>query len=173
MVAANGRRVSKRERYFCRQGSLELREFEGAEIRQRLALFFDQHIERWRAAGVESRFADGRYRRFMEEVTRRTSDAGWPRLSWLEWQDRPIACEFGWVYHDTYFAEASSFAADLAARSPGQVLQRQLVLAALRSGLNAYDFGTGDYPYKLLYATEVNHVETWNLSPYLADEGRA
>jgi CelD/BcsL family acetyltransferase involved in cellulose biosynthesis len=170
-AVADGRRVSKRERYLSRRGSLELKEFDNPdEIRQRLDTFFDQHVERWRCADGESPFAAPAHRRFLDEATARTGAAGWPRLTWLEWQGRPIACEFGWVYRGAYLAEAACFDVALAERSPGQVLQRQLVLAVLRDGLAAYDFGTGDDPYKLHYATEVNHVETWGLFSGTADE---
>ena len=115
------------------------------------------------ACGMESPFDDEAHRQFLDEVTQRTGDAGWPRLTWLEWQGRPIACEFGRVYRGAYLAEVSCYDVALAERSPGQVLQRELVLAVLRDGLTAYDFGTGDYPYKRRYATDVNHVETWGL----------
>jgi CelD/BcsL family acetyltransferase involved in cellulose biosynthesis len=170
-LAADGPKVSKRERYFSRLGSLELREFgQPDEIRQHLPALFEQHTARWAEKGVESRFADASHQRFLHDLIRCAGAAFTPRLTCLEWQGRAIACEFAWIYRDIYFAVASSFAPDLALRSPGQVLQRRIVLAVLRDGLAAYDFGEGDYPYKLKYATEVGHVETWELVPVPASE---
>lgn len=163
---ANGRRVSKRERYFSRRGCLRLREFDRVEsITRRLDTFFDQHVERWTTAGQESPFADDDRRRFFRQMTHRTGSVGWPRLTWLEWQDRPIACEFGWVYRDAYFAVASCFDVSLATRSPGQVLQRRIVLAAMQEGIARYEFGAGDHPYKLQYATDTTQVRGWKLFP--------
>jgi len=166
VAAANGPKVSKRERYFSRHGSLELREFAGpAEITPRLETMFDQHVARWAASGVESRFAEAPHRLCLANLIDRSGTAFRPKLTCLEWRGRAIACELAWIYGDTYFAVVSCFAPDLAPRSPGQVLQRQIVLAALRDGLAAYDFGEGDYPYKLKYATDISHVETWDLFP--------
>ncbi len=171
MAKANGRRVSKRERYLSRRGRLMLRQFDRtASITQRLDLFFAQHIERWERAGGKSLFVSEARRRFLHQLTRRTGRVGWPRLTWLEWDDRPIACEFGWTYRDAYFAEASCFDVSLASRSPGQVLQSKIVLATIQDGLARYEFGAGDHPYKLQYATDMNYVETWKLFPESADE---
>lgn len=166
VAAANGPKVSKRERYFSRHGTLTVREFTTPdEITPHLDALFQQHTDRWATRGIESPLAALPHRRFLEQLIDRPDAAVRPRLTCLEWQGRAIAWEFAWVYRQVYFAVVSCFAPDLAPRSPGQVLQRQVVLAALRDGLAAYDFGEGAYPYKLKYATELSHVETWELFP--------
>ena len=70
------------------------------------------------------------------------SEAGWLRFTWIEWQDRMIAAHFGFHWQHTWYKP--SFTIDLAQRSPGEVLLRRLLLAAIREGADAFDFGLGD-----------------------------
>ena len=58
-----------------------------------------------------------------------------------------------------------AFAIDLARRSPGEVLLRQLLLAAIAEGATVFDFGLGDEPFKHRFATRIRHVHTWGLYP--------
>ena len=58
-----------------------------------------------------------------------------------------------------------SFAIDLARRSPGEVLLRQLILAAIEEGAKTFDFGLGDEAFKNRFATHVNKVNTYSLYP--------
>jgi CelD/BcsL family acetyltransferase involved in cellulose biosynthesis len=100
-------------------------------------------------------------RAFIEQLTARMGPTGRLRFSCLEWNGRAIAYEYAWVYRGTYFGGPSCFATDLASRSPGQVLERQLMLAAISEEVGTYDFGIGDEPYKFRYATDVRRVKTW------------
>ena len=164
--SASGRRLLKRERYFQRRGALTLRRFHDRDaILPHLEAFFEQHISRWAMADDESPFLERPRRAFYEHLTRTATDTGWLRFSFLDWEGRPIAFEYGCQYDGTYFGGPSSFAVDLARRSPGQVLLRQLLLASLDEGAGTYDLGVGDDPYKFLFATGLRHVCTWGLYP--------
>lgn len=158
-AAANGSRLRKRERYFRSRGVLELRQFsDGETILPQLEQFFAQYQSQW----DESTYGDPV---FLTRLTQVAAHTGWLRFSRLDWEGRPIAFEYGWRYRDTYFGGPSCFAGDLRRRSPGQVLLRQLLLAACAEGLSKYDLGVGDEPYKLRYATHIHYVHTWGLYP--------
>jgi CelD/BcsL family acetyltransferase involved in cellulose biosynthesis len=170
-AAADKKSLRKLERYFRQRGLLRLRQFrDGEAILPQLGEFFHQHATRW---GVTSyadtdrhlNFLDPARRGFFERLTRAAAPAGWLRFSRLEWDGRPIAFEFGYGYRGTYFGGPSSFAADLARHSPGQVLLRHLLLAAIGEGLTGYDLGIGAQPYKLRFATRCDHMRTWGLYP--------
>ena len=159
LAAANSSRLRKRERYFRSRGALELRQFsDGTAILPELAHFFAQYQAQW----GESDYGDPR---FLARWTQVAAHTGWLRVSRLDWEGRSIAFEYGWCYGDTYFGGPSCFAGELAPRSPGQVLLRQLLLTAAAAGLRKYDLGIGDEPYKLRYATQIKRVHTWGLYP--------
>jgi CelD/BcsL family acetyltransferase involved in cellulose biosynthesis len=165
-ATTNGKRLLKRERFFRRHGLLELRQFrDGQEILPQLEEFFNQHISRWEMTSHSSPFLDQRQRAFIEQLTRTAADTGWPRFTRLDWNKRAIAFEYGWCYRDSYYGGPSCFAPDLARYSPGQVLLRQLLLAAMQEGVSLYDFGCGDEPYKTRFATHVGYINTWGLYP--------
>jgi CelD/BcsL family acetyltransferase involved in cellulose biosynthesis len=167
--AANKKSLRKLERYFRLRGPMEVRRFcDGEMILPQLEDFFAQHTARWGVTtfsheGGSLNFLDPQQRVFMERLTRRAAQAGWLRFTRLDWQGRPIAYEFGYCYGGTYFGGPSCFAIDLARRSPGQVLLRHLLLAAVEEGAHRYDFGIGDEPYKYRFATHVDTVRTWAL----------
>lgn len=162
LAAVNGSSLRKRECYYRKRGVLELRQSsDGEMILPQLEQFFAQHRSQW----GESDYGNPA---FLTRLTQVAALTGWLRFSRLDWEGRPIAFEYGWRYRDTYFGGPSCFAGDLARRSPGQVLLRQLLLAACAEGLSKYDLGIGDEPYKLRYATNINCVHTWGLySPAL------
>ncbi|MBI3941071.1 MAG: GNAT family N-acetyltransferase [Acidobacteria bacterium] len=168
LAAANKKRLRKRENFFRQRGELELRQFrDGAAILPHLEPFFQQHISRWEGTVTPSPFVNQAQRALLECWTRVAAHTGWLRFTRLDWEGRPIAFELGCCYRGKYFGGPSSFAPDLAQRSPGQVLLRQLLLAAIAEGVDTYDLGVGEYPWKFRFATHVNYVRTWGL--YRAD----
>jgi CelD/BcsL family acetyltransferase involved in cellulose biosynthesis len=162
--AAVSKRMRRREDYFRQRGGLEVRRFDKSEeILQQLPEFFDQHIARYQGREEASDLADRAQQACFERQIHLAGPSGWLRFLRLDWQGRPIAFEFGWSYHGAYYGVSRCFAIDLADRSPGQVLQRQSLLAALEEGLRVYDYGPGDHPYKYLVFTHVKHCCTWGL----------
>jgi CelD/BcsL family acetyltransferase involved in cellulose biosynthesis len=170
-AAVNKKGLRKLERYFRQQGALEARQFQdGEEILPQLQEFFAQHTSRWgltsyRNPSKGTNFLNPAPRAFIERLTRTAAHTGWLRFTRLDWVGRPIAFEFGYCYRGTYFGSTSSFAIDLARHSPGQVLLRQLLLAAIAEGVSTYDFGIGDQAYKLRFATRLNYMRSWALYP--------
>jgi CelD/BcsL family acetyltransferase involved in cellulose biosynthesis len=161
--ASTRKSLLRHERGFARSGSLEVRHLGGAElVEAELEEFFEQHVARWAETPYPSLFTDPAQRRFYERLA--ATGAEWLRFTRVEWDGRPIAFHFGFSFAGSYLWYKPSFAIELARRSPGEVLLRHLFLAAWDEGADTFDFGLGDEPFKLRFATAVPHVRTWRLS---------
>jgi CelD/BcsL family acetyltransferase involved in cellulose biosynthesis len=166
VFAAVNRGMLRREQYCRRQGSFEICEFRDLNlIRAQLGEFYAQYEARWQAKGLPVLFNDSGQRAFLERFLESAVEAGWARFLRIEWKGRPIAFEFAWYYRGTHFSGPWSFAIECANQSPGQILLRRSILAALAEGLEAYDLGAGDQPYKLRLPARVHLCRTWGLYP--------
>lgn len=162
--AANKKSLVRHERGFTREHPLKVEQCnDGKIIGGRLDEFFAQHIERWAATPTPSLFCDEKQKTFYRNLTRAAANAGWLRFMTVEWNGRPIAFHFGFCYHGNFLWYKPSFAVDLARRSPGEVLLRQLLLAAAGEGAHTFDFGLGDEPFKKRFANRTNVVRNWGL----------
>jgi CelD/BcsL family acetyltransferase involved in cellulose biosynthesis len=168
--AAQKTSLVRHERFYSRSGHLAVSHVrDGREIVPHLPDFFEQHVARWAATPHRSLFCDARHRAFYERLARSAADSSWLRFTRVEWEGRPIAFHFGFCYRGSFLWYKPSFAIELARRSPGEVLLRQLLLAAIGEGSHTFDFGLGDEPFKRRFATHVNTVRTWGL--YRAGNG--
>jgi CelD/BcsL family acetyltransferase involved in cellulose biosynthesis len=139
----------KREQAFRARGSLAVSSItDVAAMRALLPEFYEQYDARWRAKGEPGEFADPRRRAFLERALDLAADTGWARFLRIEWEGRFLAAEFAWHYKGTHFSAPWCFAMAEARHSPGHVLLRQSLLAALEAGLHTYDLGIGDQEYK-------------------------
>lgn len=156
----------RHERFFRREGKLDVHHTsESASISPFLDQFFAQHRDRWERTPYPSLFHEPAQRDFYWRLTSCAGDAGWLRFTRLEWEGRPIAFHFGFCYRGDYLWYKPTFEIALARRSPGEVLLRQLLLAAMAEGARTFDFGLGDEAFKHRFATHVRRVRTWGLYP--------
>ena len=164
VAAANKEGLIRDERFFSREGSFRVEHLnDGERILPHLDAFFAQHVERWAVTPSPSLFRDEAQKRFYRRLTAAAAKTGWLRFTRLEWQGRTIAFHFGFNHHGTFLYYKPAFALDLARRSPGSVLLRQLLLAALAEGAHTFDFGLGDEAFKSRFATRVDVVRNWGL----------
>ena len=162
--ATNKKSLLRHERFFTRDGALKVSHLtRSEEILPHLDEFFAQHRERWAATPYPSLFGDEAQQQFYRVLTTTAAEAGWLRFTLLEWQGRSIAFHFGFAYRGSFMWYKPTFAIDLARHSPGEVLLRQLLLAAIAEGAHTFDFGLGDEAFKSRFATRVNHVRNWGL----------
>ena len=162
--ATRKKSLVRHERYFEREGTLEVRHMSQAEeILPHLDEFFDQHVERWAVTDHPSLFNDPNQRMFYERLVR--TGAPWLRFTRIDWNGSPIAFHFGSSYRGRYFWYKPTFALELSKRSPGEVLLRNLLFAAIAEGCEVFDLGLGDEGFKERFASEVEHVDTWGLYP--------
>ncbi len=163
---ANGRRYTKLERWFENRGPLEVVHLtRGWEIMEHLDAFFAQHVRRWGGTPTPSRFGDEKPRRLLERYTLEAADSGCLRFSLLRWQGRVIAYHYGYEFGGRYYWGMPSFEADVAQHSPGRLLTRHLLLAAVEEGADLFDLGTGTQPFKMELADHTIPVHTWGLYP--------
>jgi CelD/BcsL family acetyltransferase involved in cellulose biosynthesis len=166
LAAANRPTFLKIERAFLRGGPLHVARLDdGASILPQLPEFFEQHVARWAGTPTPSRFTDPDARRLIERFTARAADTRWLRFTRIEWQGRPIAFHYGYCLDGRYYWGMPTFAVDLARESPGQLLIRHLLLAAVDERARVFDFGTGDQAFKTRLASRVERVRTWGLYP--------
>jgi CelD/BcsL family acetyltransferase involved in cellulose biosynthesis len=165
LAAVNGS-MRDRERYLSRRGPLEVRGLRDLDrIREQLDEFYAQHVTRWEAKDLSSPFSEPEQRAFLERFLELAADTGWIRFLRIDWQGHAIAFEFAWYYRGAHYSGPWCFAVEFANRSPGQIVLRQSVLAALGEGIETYDLGTGDQPYKLRLPARRHVCRTWGLYP--------
>jgi CelD/BcsL family acetyltransferase involved in cellulose biosynthesis len=164
LAAAQKSSLVRHERFFSRGGCLEVSHVRnGADIAPHLPDFFEQHVARWATTPHRSLFCDARHRAFYERLARSADDSGWLRFTRIDWEGQPIAFHFGFSFRGSFLWYKPSFAIELARRSPGEVLLRKLLLAAIEEGSHTFDFGLGDEPFKRRFASHINTVRTWGL----------
>jgi CelD/BcsL family acetyltransferase involved in cellulose biosynthesis len=116
-------------------------------------------------AGEASIFEEARHRAFYERLTTRAAQSGWLRFSRIDWNGRPIAFHYGFCYRGRYLYGLPTFDVQLARHWPGEVMMRQLLLAAIAERADVFDFGIGGESYKYRYATGADHFRTIGLYP--------
>jgi CelD/BcsL family acetyltransferase involved in cellulose biosynthesis len=158
--------MRKREKHFRHRGTLLVEQLSDvAAIWPHLDDFYAQHVGRWTVKPDASPLVQPQQRAILERFLRLAQGTGWVRFLRIEWQGRPLAFEFAWYFHGAHYSGPWCFAIEHARRSPGQVLLRQSVLAALAAGLHTYDLGLGDQEYKLRLPASLDPIRTWWLYP--------
>lgn len=166
LAAAAKTSLVRHERGFQREGGIEVRHLRhGEDILPWLDAFFAQHEARWDGSSSPSLFLDPAQRAFYRRLAAQGGEAGWLRFTVVGWQGSPIAFHFGFCHRGSFLWYKPSFDVALARRSPGEVLLRQLLLAAVDEGAHTFDFGLGDEAFKRRFTTGVRLVRTWGLYP--------
>ena len=167
--AARKKSLIRHENWFRRNGELSVvHTAHGHTILPELDRFFAQHVERCTAAPYPSLFEDERHRAFYRRLTEQNAETRWLRFTRVDWDGAPIAYHFGMSFRGSFLWYKPSFELSLARRSPGEVLLRQLLIAAHDQGAQTFDFGIGDEAFKHRFATSFPRTRTWTLAPRFA-----
>src|SRR5262249_20131635 len=73
------------------------------EAQNLLPALYDLHFRRWKAEGKPGVFGWDRKRHFYAGLSDGLLESGRLRFSWLKWNGRILACQYGFVYGSTYF----------------------------------------------------------------------
>lgn len=158
--------LRRHENYFLREGTLEIFHYhEGKDISLHLDEFFDQHIKRRAVTSFPSIFLKEEQKNYYRILTDEISSSGWLSFTRINWNSRAIAFHYGLLYNGRYLFGIPTFEIALADHSPGEVLLRQLLLAAIEEGASSFDFGIGDEAYKYRFANRVTKLYNWGLYP--------
>jgi len=114
--------------------------------------FFDQHINRWKALGISSKFSNKVYRKFYSNLATIGKERGWFSLSCLVSNGRPISFIYGFIYSGIYSYLFSSYDLSYKYVSPGKILLQDLLLNCIKNRVYIFDFGGGTESYKFQYS---------------------
>jgi CelD/BcsL family acetyltransferase involved in cellulose biosynthesis len=164
--SAVSRSILEKENYFRRHGEFEIQTLTRAgEIRPRLPEFYAQHIARWARKDRPSEFTVAKHRNLLERFLELAAETGWIRYLQINWKGKFLAAEFAWHYDGVHFAGPWCFDVAQANHSPGRVLVRHSILAALSAGLRKYDFGGGPPDANFRLPLRVKTCQVWGLYP--------
>ena len=102
----------------------------------------------------------GAHERFQREFARVAFERGWLRLLLLEVDGTPVACEYGFQFHDAYFAYQGGRDPAWDRHSVGFLLEVESIRRALEEGATEYRFLGGEEGYKYRYPTHDPRLET-------------
>jgi len=140
--------------WFARRGAVSFRHVQQVdEVIGFLPAFFEQHRQRWQAAGKPSLFTQSRQQKFYEGLARALHSRGWLQFSVVEFNGEPIAFHFGFDYCGCVTWYKPSFDVRYAEHSPGLLLTRELIEDGLRRERVELDFTAGDEAFKGRFAS--------------------
>ncbi len=120
-----------------------------AEIQAALPDFADAHVARFHATQRVSSLVRPERRLFLEELVRRFSGAGVVTLSLLMIGDRPVAWNYGFQFHGSWFWYQPTFDSRQVENSPGHCLLSRIVIDACdMDEMTRVDLGLGAEGYK-------------------------
>ncbi len=120
-----------------------------AEIHAALPEFMNAHVARFRSTQRISVLSTPERRLFLEELARRFSGSGVVTLSMLIVGDRPVAWNYGFQFHGSWFWYQPTFDSRQEENSPGQCLLSRIVTEACDiDAIKVVDLGLGAEGYK-------------------------
>jgi CelD/BcsL family acetyltransferase involved in cellulose biosynthesis len=119
------------------------------EIQAALPEFADAHVARFLATGRVSSLATPERRLFLQELARRFDGSGVVTLSMLKIKDRPVAWNYGFQFHGSWFWYQPTFDSSQEKNSPGLCLLSRIVIDACDlDRMEVVDLGLGAEGYK-------------------------
>jgi CelD/BcsL family acetyltransferase involved in cellulose biosynthesis len=119
------------------------------EIQQALPGFADAHVARFQHTHRISSLSTPERRFFLQELARRFSDTGIVTMSLLMIGDRPVAWNYGFQFHGSWFWYQPTFDSRQEENSPGHCLLSKIVVEACdMEGMKTVDLGLGAEGYK-------------------------
>ena len=119
------------------------------QIHAALPVFAHAHVARFVATDRTSSLATPERRSFLEELARRFDGSAVVTLSLLKIQDRPVAWNYGFRFHGSWFWYQPTFDSRYEEHSPGHCLLSKIVVEACNmNGMDTVDLGLGAEGYK-------------------------
>src|SRR5580658_7434375 len=151
---AGKRKIRRYLRTMEREGPVTFAHLQSAaQIQAALPEFMDAHVARFRSTQRISVLSTPERRFFLEELTRRFSGSQVVTLSMLMIGDRPVAWNYGFQFHGSWFWYQPTFDSRQEENSPGQCLLSRIVTDACdMDGMRVVDLGLGAEGYKERFA---------------------
>jgi peptidoglycan/xylan/chitin deacetylase (PgdA/CDA1 family)/CelD/BcsL family acetyltransferase involved in cellulose biosynthesis len=129
------------------------------ETQKILPDLFDLHTRRWAAEGKPGVFGPSKKRAFYLELSRVLHERGWLRLSWVKWNGRILACQYGFVFKGVYSQLQEGYEPAAEHLSPGIALRAWSIRELLRQDVREYDFLGGVKRNKTDWGAEIKYSE--------------
>lgn len=150
--------TKRRRNQLERLGNLEfVSKLDQDELPEARELFIKLHCERRRAAGDESFLEEESGQRFLEAILQGPTQE-FAKLSALRLDGLDIALCLGLEADGRYSYYAPTFDAEWSKYAAGDVLLSFMLEDAIDRGVEVFDFGLGDEPYKARFASETRQV---------------
>jgi CelD/BcsL family acetyltransferase involved in cellulose biosynthesis len=119
------------------------------QIQAAFPAFADAHVARFQATGRVSSLATVERRSFLEELAKQFSGTPVVTLSLLMIGGQPVAWNYGFQFHGSWFWYQPTFDSRQEANSPGHCLLSRIVIEACdMDGMSVVDLGLGAEGYK-------------------------
>ena len=141
------------QRKYLESGKVKIHTVQRAkELPNGFKTFLRLHAARWndltKPQGV---FSDQRFLSFHEKVAHELLKGHQLHLTWLEYEDKPIAAEYQFVDQNTVYAYQAGMDPSFKVIRPGQLSIIASIQFAIERGCRSYDLLRGDEPYKAHY----------------------
>lgn len=127
------------------------------QARETLPVLFELHASRWAREGMPGVFGWEEKRRFYSAVSSLMLERGWLRFSWLKWNGRILACQYGFVYRGAYFQLQEGYEPASEHWNVGIALRAWSIRQFLQEGLREYDFLGGIGRHKTDWGAETKY----------------
>jgi CelD/BcsL family acetyltransferase involved in cellulose biosynthesis len=147
---AGKKNLRRRLRSMEREGPVTFTHLQSpTQIQAALPEFIDAHVARFRSTQRVSVLSTPERRLFLEELARRFSGSEVVTLSMLLIGDRPVAWNYGFQFHGSWFWYQPTFDSRREENSPGQCLLSRIVTEACdMEEMKVVDLGLGAEGYK-------------------------
>jgi len=126
-----------------------------SEIPDWLRSLFALHSDRWSLRGQSGVFGTDQKRVFYERMAREFQRLGWLYMSRYSIKDSVLACQFGFLYRDTYHLLQEGFDTQCIHVSPGITLRAATIRDLISRGIRTYDFLGGMGRHKSDWGAQV------------------
>jgi peptidoglycan/xylan/chitin deacetylase (PgdA/CDA1 family)/CelD/BcsL family acetyltransferase involved in cellulose biosynthesis len=131
---------------------------EGSDQLDRLlSALFELHTMRWHQAGKPGVFGFPGKRDFYAAISGLFLDRNWLRFSWLEWNDRILACQYGFEYGGKYLQLQEGYEPNAEHWNVGVGLRAWSIQQFLKQGLREYDFLGGVTQHKTDWGSDTTY----------------
>ena len=133
-------------------------------VDQILPALFELHKRRWQHEGQPGVFGGPAKRTFYSLLSNLLSEREWLYVTALDYNGTPLACQYGFVYNNTYFHLQEGYEPDSEHWSVGLGLRAWSIRNLLDLGVREYDFLGGAGRHKSDWGSEIKRSKHVSLA---------
>jgi peptidoglycan/xylan/chitin deacetylase (PgdA/CDA1 family)/CelD/BcsL family acetyltransferase involved in cellulose biosynthesis len=105
-----------------------------------LPILFDLHTRRWNRDSRPGVFTSEAKKHFYSKLSELFLERGWLRFSYVMWNDRVLACQYGFLYNQVYSQLQEGYEPDCEHWNVGTALRAWSIQQLIAEGTRYYDF---------------------------------